>query len=254
MTNEGSTDLVRRYLRQQREFGYPDPILTAPERTEAPAHTAAPTDAPAPTAPTQTAVPAPTVAPPDPADVAALDSIRAELGECNRCDLHERRKKLVFGCGNPKADLMFIGEAPGADEDRIGDPFVGRAGQLLDRIFAAAGIAREEVYITNVIKCRPPGNRDPEAEEIVSCLPYLRRQIETIDPKIICALGRFASQTLLGRPESIGRLRGVWYDWEGRRLICTYHPSACLHNTQYKRPVWDDFQTLRDAYRALGPS
>ena len=231
MTADGSVDLVRRYLRQQREFGYPDPILSAPGRTEAEATVSS-----------------------SPARSDSLDAIRADLGDCDRCELHEKRNKLVFGCGDPEADLMFIGEAPGADEDRIGDPFVGAAGKLLDKIFAAAGISREEVYITNIVKCRPPRNRDPEAEEIVSCRPFLRRQIEAVDPKIVCALGRFASQTLLGRPDSIGRLRGVWYDWEGRRLICTYHPSACLHDKKYKRPVWEDFQALRDAYRALGPS
>ena len=130
---------------------------------------------------------------------------------------------------------------------------MGRAGQLLNRILAAAEIEREEVYITNVVKCRPPGNRDPQPEEIVTCIPILRRQIERNNPKILCALGRFAAQTLTGRPETIGRLRGTWYDWEGRKLICTYHPSACLRNPNYKRPVWEDFQKLRDAYRALGP-
>jgi DNA polymerase len=173
---------------------------------------------------------------------------------CDRCGLHRKRTKLVFGTGNPGADLMFIGEGPGGEEDRIGEPFVGRAGRLLDKILEAAGIDRREVYITNVVKCRPPGNRDPEPEEIATCLPILRRQIEIIDPRIICTLGRHAAQTLLGKADSIGRMRGRWYDWEGRRLICTYHPSACLRNTDYKRPVWEDFKLLRDAYQTLGPS
>ncbi|RPJ47012.1 MAG: uracil-DNA glycosylase [Candidatus Latescibacterota bacterium] len=227
-------ELLRRYAAQQRESGYPDPIL--PEGWESAGPAAAPAALGAPAS-----------------GGGPLDALRAEIDGCTRCALHERRKKLVFGVGDPRADLLFVGEGPGADEDSVGDPFVGAAGRLLDRIFAAAGIAREEVYITNVVKCRPPGNRDPELDEIATCFPVLRRQIEIIDPKIVCALGRHAAQTLLGRPEPIGRLRGVWHDWEGRRLICTYHPSACLRNADYKRPVWDDFQMLRDAYRAIRP-
>jgi DNA polymerase len=224
-------ELLRRYVVQQIELGYPGPILS---RASVPVvETSAPADFPA-AAPT-------------------LDSLRAGLEGCARCALHERRTKLVFGVGDPSADLMFVGEGPGADEDAAGDPFVGKAGKLLDKILAAAGIVREEVYITNVVKCRPPGNRDPEIEEIVTCLPFLRKQIELVNPKILCALGRHAAQTLLGRPDPIGRLRGVWYEWEGRRLICTYHPSACLRDPSYKRPVWDDFQSLRDAYRAVRP-
>lgn len=228
---EGSAlDLMRRWARQQREFGYPDPIVTrgAAAAEAAPAAGEAAGE--------------------------GLEAIRAELGDCARCPLHEKRNHLVFGDGAPQAGILFVGEAPGADEDRIGRPFVGRSGQLLDKILAAAGIARDEVYITNVVKCRPPGNRDPEAEEIVSCLPFLRRQIASIRPGLVCCLGRFASQTLLGSAEALGRLRGRWHDWEGMRVICTYHPSACLRNPQYKRPVWDDFQMLRDAYREIRPA
>lgn len=231
---ETAIDLLRRYVRQQREFGYPAPILS------------------------KAGLPAVASGAPSPESVSAsaggLAALRAEIGDCTACGLSEKRNKLVFGSGDPAADLMFVGEAPGADEDRIGDPFVGAAGRLLDKILAAAGISRDEVFITNVVKCRPPRNRDPGVEEIVTCLPNLRRQIEIIDPKIICALGRFAAQTLLGRPSPIGRLRGAWHEFEGRRLLCTYHPSACLHNTTYKRPVWDDFQILRDAYRAIRPA
>jgi len=214
-------ELVRRYFRQQREFAYPDPIL-------------------------------PRGAPGMRRGGSDLGLLREEIGDCDRCGLHGRRKKLVFGCGDENADIMFIGEAPGADEDRIGDPFVGRAGRLLDKILDAAGFARSDVYITNVVKCRPPGNRNPEPEEIVTCLPFLRRQIEIVNPRFLCALGRFAAQTLLGRHEAIGRLRGVWHEYGERKVICTYHPSACLRNAAYKRPVWEDFQMLRDAWRAGG--
>jgi DNA polymerase len=232
-------ELFRRYLAQQQESGFPDPILSlAVETEELPAPAEGPGRMPAGV---------------DSSRETRLAALRAEIAGCTLCALHERRTKLVFGVGDPEADLMFVGEAPGAEEDVVGDPFVGAAGRLLDKIFAAAGIAREEVFITNVVKCRPPGNRDPEIEEIVTCLPVLRRQIEIVDPKILCALGRHAAQTLLGRPDPIGRLRGVWHEWEGRKLICTYHPSACLRNPDYKRPVWEDFQMLRDAYRAIRP-
>ena len=226
---ETAVDLMRRWARQQMEFGYPDPIVTAGGASGEGAAAAA-------------------------ADPGGLEAVRADLGDCERCPLHEKRNHLVFGGGDPGADILFVGEAPGGDEDRIGRPFVGRSGQLLDKILAAAGIGRDEVYITNVVKCRPPGNRDPEAEEIVTCLPFLKRQIAVIRPSLICCLGRFASQTLLERHDPLGRLRGRWHEWEGVRLICTYHPSACLRNPQYKRPVWEDFQMLRDAYREIRPA
>lgn len=254
MAEETTIDLLRRYLRQQGEFGYPDPILRAVEFDLADAATLPVLDDVPGPAPETAPPPAPSAEIPDDDEATTLEELRALIGDCTLCALSGMRNRLVFGVGDPGADLLFIGEGPGADEDRIGEPFVGRAGQLLDRILAAAGITRGEVYITNVVKCRPPGNRDPEADEIVSCLPFLRRQIEIIDPKIICALGRFASQTLLGRPESIGRLRGVWHEFEGRKLICTYHPSACLRNATYKRPVWEDFQSLRDEYRKIRPA
>ena len=183
----------------------------------------------------------------------SLESIRADMGDCRECVLSEKRKQIVFGVGNESADLMFVGEAPGADKDRLGEPFVGNAGKLLDKILAAAGLDRKSVYITNIVKCRPPENRDPRPDEVLGCNAYLLRQIDVIKPKIICALGRFAAQTLLKKQDGIGKLRGRWYDWNGIKLICTYHPSACLHNTDYKRPVWDDFQMLRDAYREIHP-
>ncbi len=181
--------------------------------------------------------------------------MRADLAGCERCALRERRRSIVFGVGNGEADVMFVGEAPGADEDRRGEPFVGKAGRLLDKILAAAGFSRSEVYITNIVKCRPPGNRDPRPDEVFACNPFLLRQIEIVRPKIICALGRFAAQTLLKTHDGIGRVRGRWYDWnEDVKLICTYHPSACLRNVDYKKPVWNDFRMLRDEYRKIRPA
>ncbi|NNE10067.1 MAG: uracil-DNA glycosylase [Gemmatimonadetes bacterium] len=243
---------VYRFLRQQKEFRYPDPILPGFKGIGKGSAIAAASTAAGATRKTA----AGTIATTAPASAPAaartdLAGARAELGECTRCGLHGQRTNLVFGVGNPNAKLMFIGEAPGADEDRKGEPFVGRAGQLLDKIFAAAEIRREDVYITNIVKCRPPGNRDPHPDEVTTCNPFLLQQIDAIQPQLICALGRFAAQTLLDKTEGIGRLRGRWFDWHGKRLICTYHPSACLRNESYKRPVWNDFQMLRDAYKEL---
>ncbi len=234
---------VYRFLRQQKEFRYPDPILPGFRGIGKGIATKPVSAVSAPPAPAATRPAAPAGG--------NLTTVREDLGECTRCGLHGQRTNLVFGVGNPNAKLMFIGEAPGADEDRIGEPFVGRAGQLLDKIFAAADIRREDVYITNIVKCRPPGNRDPQPDEVTTCNPFLLQQIDAIQPQLICALGRFAAQTLLDKTEGIGRLRGRWFDWHGKRLICTYHPSACLRNESYKRPVWNDFQMLRDAYKEL---
>lgn len=256
---------VYRFLRQQKEFRYPDPILPGFQGIgQGGAASARIASAPATAPVTQPAAPANSVTPPTPPTARPqtaqqpdstqrqdLAGARAELGDCTRCGLHGQRTNLVFGVGNPNAKLMFIGEAPGADEDRNGEPFVGRAGQLLDKIFAASDIRREDVYITNIVKCRPPGNRDPQPDEVATCNPFLLQQIDAIQPQLICALGRFAAQTLLDKTEGIGRLRGRWFDWHGKRLICTYHPSACLRNESYKRPVWNDFQMLRGAYKAL---
>ncbi len=189
-----------------------------------------------------------------PAGSDTLESIRAGMDSCAGCGLADERTQIVFGVGNPEAKLVFIGEAPGAEEDRVGEPFVGNAGRLLDKILAAAGFARRDVYITNIVKCRPPGNRDPKPEEVISCNEYLLRQISTIEPQFICALGRFAAQTLLKKYDGIGRLRGRWYDWNGIQLIATYHPSACLRNEELKRPVWNDIKMLRDAYREIYPA
>jgi DNA polymerase len=154
----------------------------------------------------------------------------------------------VFGEGDSSADLLVVGEAPGVEEDRTGRPFVGPAGQLLDKMLAAIGFRREEVYICNVLKCRPPSNRDPLGDEVASCRPYLRRQVELIKPKAICAFGRFAAQTLLTSEASLGRLRGGTHDFMGIPVVVTYHPAALLRNTQWKRPAWEDLQLLRRVY------
>jgi DNA polymerase len=176
----------------------------------------------------------------------ALAGVRADIGDCTRCKLHTLgRKQIVFGVGNPEADLMFVGEAPGADEDLQGEPFVGRAGQLLTKIIEAIGLTREDVYIANVIKCRPPGNRNPEPDEVEQCEPFLFRQIEIIKPKVIVALGKFAAQTLLRTLDPISRLRGRVYDYRGAKLIPTFHPAYLLRNPSSKREVWEDMKLVR---------
>ena len=175
-----------------------------------------------------------------------LEDIQAELKECGCCKLAPGRTNLVFGSGNPHADLMFVGEAPGADEDAQGLPFVGRAGQLLTKIIEAIGMRRDEVYICNILKCRPPGNRNPELDEIAACEQYLFRQIAAVKPKVICALGAFGAQTLLKTTESIGRLRGQLVDYRGCKLMATFHPAYLLRNPNEKRRVWEDMQIVRD--------
>jgi len=177
----------------------------------------------------------------------ALAAIRADLGEdCSRCKLHTLgRKQIVFGVGNPDADLMFVGEAPGADEDAQGIPFVGRAGQLLTKIIEAIGLARDQVYIANVIKCRPPGNRNPEPDEVDTCEPFLFQQIDVIAPKVIVALGTFAAKALLRTQDPISRLRGRIYDFRGAKLIPTFHPAFLLRSPERKRDVWDDMKKVR---------
>lgn len=179
-------------------------------------------------------------------EVASLDAIRADLGECTRCKLHTLgRTQIVFGTGNPNADLMFVGEAPGADEDEQGVPFIGRAGQLLTKIIEAIGLTRDDVYIANVIKCRPPGNRNPEPDEIAECEPFLIRQIESVRPKVIVALGTFAAHALLRTEQPISRLRGTFYDYHGAKLLPTFHPAYLLRSPDRKRDVWDDMKKVR---------
>jgi DNA polymerase len=177
---------------------------------------------------------------------AALKAIRDDLGDCTRCKLHALgRKQIVYGVGNPNADLMFVGEAPGADEDIQGEPFVGRAGQLLTKIIEAIGLTRADVYIANVIKCRPPGNRNPEPDEVEQCEPFLFRQIDTIKPKVIVALGKFAAQCLLRTTDPITRLRGREFKYRDAILIPTYHPAYLLRTPSAKRDVWDDMKKVR---------
>ncbi len=176
----------------------------------------------------------------------ALAAVRADIGDCTRCKLHGLgRKQIVFGVGNPDADLMFVGEAPGGDEDIQGIPFVGRAGQLLTKIIEAIDLRRDDVYIANVIKCRPPQNRNPEQDEVETCEPFLFQQIDIIKPKVIVALGKFAAQALLRTLDPISRLRGRVYDYRGAKLIPTFHPAYLLRNPSSKREVWEDMKLVR---------
>jgi len=176
----------------------------------------------------------------------ALVAVRTELGDCTRCKLHAQgRTQIVFGVGNPNADLMFVGEAPGGEEDIQGIPFVGRAGQLLTKIIEAINLKREDVYIANVIKCRPPANRNPEQDEVAMCEPFLFKQIDIIKPKVIVALGKFGAQTLLRTLDPISRLRGRVYDYRGAKLIPTFHPAYLLRNPSSKREVWEDMKLVR---------
>ena len=177
--------------------------------------------------------------------VLALRLIREDLGDCTRCRLHKQgRKQIVFGVGNPKADLMFIGEAPGADEDQQGEPFVGRAGQLLNNMIKAMGLRREDVYIANIIKCRPPGNRTPERDECDTCSPFLMRQIAAIQPKAIVALGAVAAKTLLAINAPMSEFRGRWFDFRGTKLAVTYHPAFLLRDPRQKKETWKDLQMV----------
>ena len=197
--------------------------------------------------------------------VAALKLIREDLGDCTRCKLHQQgRKQIVFGVGNPHADLMFVGEGPGADEDMQGEPFVGRAGQLLNNMIKAMGIRREDVYIANVVKCRPPGNRTPERDECDTCSPFLMRQIAVIKPKVVVALGAVAAKNLLAMNASMAELRGRFYDfmpsgarsndpnWQGAKLAVTYHPAFLLRDPRQKGEAWKDLQMVMK-YLGLTP-
>jgi uracil-DNA glycosylase family 4 len=173
-----------------------------------------------------------------------LPRIREDIGDCTRCKLHKGRTNIVFGVGNPKAQLMFVGEGPGHDEDIKGEPFVGRAGKLLTQMIEAMSLRREDVYIANVVKCRPPENRLPEKDEITTCSPFLMRQIDVIKPKVVCCLGSCAAQTLLQTTQGISRFRGEWFDFRGAKLIATYHPAYLLRNPPAKSEVWKDLQKV----------
>jgi len=198
--------------------------------------------------------------------VKALKIIREDLGDCTRCVLHKQgRKQIVFGVGNPKAELMFVGEGPGADEDAQGEPFVGRAGQLLNNMIKAMGISREQVYIANIVKCRPPGNRTPEREECETCSPFLMRQIAVVKPKVVVALGAVAAKTLLAMNASMMQLRGRFYDfrpagvrsndpnWDGCKLAVTYHPAFLLRDPRQKGEAWKDLQMVMKEFGMKAP-
>ncbi len=182
----------------------------------------------------------------------SLDDVRADLGDCQRCKLAPRRNKIVFGVGDPRAALMFVGEAPGAEEDRRGEPFVGRAGQLLDKMIEAMGWSRDSVYIANVLKCRPPGNRNPEADEVAACEPFLARQIDAIAPRIIVTLGKPAAHLLLHTTAPISALRGRWQSYRNFRVMPTFHPAFLLRSPERKRDTWADLKQVIAELERLG--
>ncbi|MAF26298.1 MAG: uracil-DNA glycosylase [Gemmatimonadota bacterium] len=192
--------------------------------------------------------PSPAPSGPSPAQCSTLAELHDAFASCDACELAGTRTRFVFGTGNPNAGVLFVGEAPGRDEDLQGEPFVGRAGQLLDRILAAVGFDRKSIYIANILKCRPPGNRDPLPQEISACRSILNRQVELIRPVVICTLGSFAARTLLSTSDGISRLRGRIHEYRGVPVIPTYHPAALLRNERWKRPVWEDVQVLRREY------
>jgi uracil-DNA glycosylase len=258
-------DLVLPIGRTEPRAARPAPLL-APAPAEVLASEAPPTAAPRAVAPARApapvvaAVPAPPPSPPTepppPAtdDLAAateaLRQLRTEVMPCTRCKLHEQRQHVVFGEGNPRARVMFIGEAPGATEDQTGRPFVGPAGQLLDRILAGAmGLQRSEVFIANVNKCRPPGNREPAPDEVAACLPYLQQQVAIVRPEVIVCLGRVAAQNLLGTTQSASALRGRELDYRGVPVVVTWHPAYLLREPSRKRETWDDIKRVN---RLLG--
>ena len=190
-------------------------------------------------------VSAPSLVPEDTGGVGKpLDEVRRDVGDCRRCKLCDGRRNIVFGSGNPKAKLVFVGEGPGSDEDAQGVPFVGKAGQLLPKMIEAMGYARDDVYICNVVKCRPPNNRNPEPDEIAACEPFLRAQLQSIQPKVIVALGKFAAQTLLRDETRISALRGTWREYMGIPLMPTFHPAYLLRNPAEKRAAWQDLQQV----------
>jgi uracil-DNA glycosylase len=178
-----------------------------------------------------------------------LEAVRTELGECTRCKLHKTRTNIVFGVGNPEARLMFVGEAPGEDEDLQGYPFVGKAGQLLTKMIEAMGLRREDVYICNTVKCRPPNNRNPEAEELLSCEPFLKGQLGAVKPEVVVTLGKFAAQALLREQTPITRLRGHWREYEGIPVMPTFHPAYLLRSPAEKGKVWDDLKQVMKRLR-----
>jgi uracil-DNA glycosylase len=236
-----TTDLVRRYLSQQREL-YGDRLWMEQSKPDV-------QDAPAvqPDTPKENIVPY-RFKPP----YKTLDVLEKDINTCNQCSLGATRTKFVFGVGNPNAKMLIIGEAPGRDEDMQGEPFVGRAGKLLDKILAAIELSREDVYIANILKCRPPGNRNPEPAEVEKCEPHLHEQIRAINPKIILALGRVAACNLLKNKLALKDMRARVLEYEGRKLVVTYHPAALLRNPNFKRPAWEDVQMAKKLYDEEG--
>ncbi|HEX4964718.1 MAG TPA: uracil-DNA glycosylase [Thermoanaerobaculia bacterium] len=226
------------------EMGYGDLYVKA---SQTPAHAQRAPVSPQPATAVAAPIPLSGEAAERASELAALASAAAG---CTRCRLSEGRSKVVFGCGNPAAELMFVGEGPGAEEDRQGVPFVGAAGELLTRIIQAINKTRDEVYIANVVKCRPPGNRDPQPDEVTACRGYLDRQIALVRPRVLVALGKVAAQTLLGNDSPIGRMRGQWFRVQGIPTMVTYHPAALLRNPALKRPTWEDMQQVRDLLRS----
>jgi len=185
---------------------------------------------------------------------ASLEAIMMDIGDCTRCRLHKQRRTIVFGEGDPQAQLVFVGEGPGAEEDATGRPFVGRAGQLLDKIIIGIGLKREDVYIANIVKCRPPGNRTPELDEVATCEPFLLRQLAFIRPKVIVALGSPSFQCLLRTREPITKARGQWREWNGIKVMPTFHPAFLLRSPDKKREVWEDMKKVRDYLNTGGSS
>ncbi len=254
MKGKGRLEEVARFFRQREELGAGDLYMDGLTRDEALAFVADRTGNAVPVGRSATQASSPTeaeIAPsptPDTLDLSALDydALRQAAMGCQRCRLARDRSNVVFSDGNPTARLMVVGEAPGANEDRTGLPFVGQAGKLLDLMLASIDLSRRDsVYICNVLKCRPPGNRDPMQDEIESCSPYLKRQIELVAPEVILAVGTFSAKLLTGASKPLGRLRGEIYSYEGVPLIVTYHPAALLRNRGWTRPAWDDLQLLR---------
>ena len=216
---------LRELLRGDREIGLdPPPVDPSAMSFQAPPAATGPKD--------------------ETAGAQTLEQLREILGDCRRCGLHEGRNHIVFGEGDAHADLVFVAEGPGREEDRIGRPFVGEAGRLLTRIIEAMGLRREQVYICNVVKCRPPRNRDPREDEVAACIPFLRRQLELIAPRVICILGRVAGQALLGPDFSITREHGKWLEYRGVPVMPVFHPAYLLRNSAARRPVWDDVQKI----------
>jgi DNA polymerase len=247
---------LRTFLEQEREL-FGDHLLAAPPPARSHLHAAPPVarpESPSTEEPTLFALPAvprPPVTTEAWGTADSLDALNRAICACQKCPLGDTRTKFVFGVGNPHATFMVVGEAPGADEDAQGEPFVGRAGQLLNKILAAINFRREDVYICNILKCRPPGNRKPQAEEVERCIPYLRKQIGLVQPKVILCLGLTAAENLLNTTESLSSLRSRVHRYEGTPLMVTYHPAALLRNPNWKRPTWEDVQAARKLHDEL---